>query len=222
MVIKSIAMQDNHKCYTFCMAIIAKADKPEGNIHKINNFLTVIVIALGIYLIISPIMPQLLYWLKNLNGQIDDTIPYSSSQQGEEKDPNLPEENRLVIPQMDLDGEIFEGKYAGTLSKGIWRRPNTSEPDKGGNTVLVGHRFTYSSPAIFYHLDKLNKDDEFALIWNQQLYNYRVREIRVVEPEAVEIENNTDEPILTLYTCTPMWTAEKRLVVVADLIERTP
>lgn len=204
------------------MAISAKPKNPEENIRKINNLLTVVVIFLGLYLILSPILPQILFWAKNQTGQINNTIAYSSERQDNERDPSLPEQNRLVIPQMDLDGEIFEGKYAGTLSKGIWRRPNTSAPDRGGNTVLVAHRFTYSSPAIFYHLDKLKKNDQFALIWEQQLYNYRVREIRVVEPDAVEIEYNTDEPVLTLYTCTPMWTAEKRLVVVADLIEEAP
>ncbi len=184
-----------------------------------NNFLTVAVVLVGLYLIVTPFLPQLLFWLQSKNN--DNSVPYQSVLNEEEDNDDKPiaKDNRLVIPQMSLDGAVHEGRYASTLKKGIWRRPKTSTPDKGGNTVLVAHRFTYRSPSVFYHLDKLKQGDEFSLFWNEQEYTYRVREIKVVEPTAIQVEDNTDEPILTLYTCTPMWTAKQRLVVVADLIK---
>ena len=37
----------------------------------------------------------------------------------------------------------------------------------------------------------------------------------VVEKTAVEIESPTEDDILTLYTCTPLWSSSKRLVVQA-------
>lgn len=175
----------------------------------------------GLYLIVMPFWPQLLFWLQSKNN--DQSVPYHSALNSDADNNEKPpaKDNRLVIPQMNLDGMVHEGRYASTLKKGIWRRPHTSTPDKGGNTVLVAHRFTYRSPSIFYHLDKLKTGDKFSLFWNEKEYIYQVREVKVVEPTDVYVEDNTKEPILTLYTCTPMWTAKQRLVVVANLIKDT-
>jgi sortase A len=201
------------------MQLVAKQTDPEAGLRRFNNFLTILVIGLGLYMILMPLWPQLAFWIKEKTGQTENNIVYSESPDPDDKKSKpIPKENKLVIPQMGLDATVNEGRYASTLQKGLWHRPLTSTPDKGGNTVIVGHRFTYRGPAIFYHLDKLKAGDEFALLWNGKRYNYKVRETRVVEPTAVEIENNTDNPILTLYTCTPMWTAKQRLVVISDLI----
>lgn len=201
------------------MSLIVKAKRPDETLRTFNNFLTIIVIVVGLYLIVTPILPLVLFRLKSIGG--NQTVPYQSALNSGDNNDNksVPAENRLVIPQMELDGVVHEGRYASTLKKGIWHRPKTSTPDQGGNTVLVAHRFTYRSPSIFYHLDKLRTGDKFSLYWDGKEYIYQVRETRVVEPSAVQIENNTEEPILTLYTCTPIWTAKQRLVVISDLVK---
>lgn len=126
----------------------------------------------------------------------------------------LPTENTLVIPQIGVDGSVVEGASIDVLKSGFWHRPNTSTPEKGGNTVIIGHRFLYKTgPKTFYGLDKLNEGDEFALFWEGKEYIYRVFEKKLIEPTEVSIEANTEEPMLTLYTCTPLWTAKQRLVV---------
>jgi sortase A len=130
--------------------------------------------------------------------------------------PYTPDENRLIIPQIKVDTEVFEGTEA-VLNYGAWRRPNTSTPDRGGNTVITAHRFLYTSGGnTFYHLDKLQIGQEFSVYWKQVEYKYRVYEKFEVYPNQVEIEDNTKNDILTLYTCTPLWTSEKRLVVRAE------
>lgn len=84
--------------------------------------------------------------------------------------------------------------------------------------MLVGHRFTYANPnGVFYHLDKLQKNDEIALTWQGKRYVYEVHDIKTVEPSETNIEAPTNEDILTLYTCTPLWNPTKRLVVQARL-----
>jgi sortase A len=191
--------------------------KAQVGLRRFNNFLTIIIIGLGLYLIIMPLAPQLVFWYKQKTGKISDTIVYSDS--GEAGSKPIPQDNRLVIPQMGLDATVNEGKYANTLKHGLWRRPMTSTPDQGGNTVIVGHRFTYKDPAIFYHLDKVKEGDNFALYWQGKEYLYTVKEIRIVNPDQIEIEENTDEPVLTLYTCTPMWTSKQRLVIIAKPME---
>ena len=182
-----------------------------------NNLLTVLVIILGFYLIFMPLWPQISFWLNNTFGSSNN--PYQSILSTDDSKKNIPKENRLVIPQMNLDAVINDGPYAGTLKKGLWRRPSTSTPEKSGNTVIVGHRFTYRGPAIFYHLDVLKVNDSFSLYWNGKEYAYKVREVKVVEPNETSVEGPTTQPTLTLYTCTPMWTSKQRLVVVADLIK---
>jgi len=188
-----------------------------------NNFLTAIVVALGVYMIAFPFFPYFSLWQDRLS---DNTggVRYSgllAQENGEEDNTNLnqaPEGNRLVLPGIALDEEIIVGSDPNNIHRGAWHRPRTSTPDKGGNTVIVGHRFSYNSPATFYHLDKVEVGDTFAVWWQGQEYVYRVFQTRVVEATAVEIEDNTENPIVTLYTCTPVWTAVDRLVIRAELV----
>ncbi len=203
---------------------------PRSRLKTFNDILTVIVIFMGMYIVITPLAPSILYWWQKRSDS-NQGYKYQSNltqtdapDDTKKKAKNLPKppNKRLFIPDIQLDAEIFDGKTAATLDKGIWRRPNTSSPDKAGNTVLVAHRFTYNGPAVFYHLDLMKKGHRFAVFWDGKEYDYEVIETKIVEPTAIEIENNTKEPIMTLYTCTPMWTAKQRLVIVSKLISETP
>ncbi len=201
------------------MSYVVKTKRTsDDKLRGLNNLLTIAVVCLGLYLILVPLLPQASYWIRHLNGHTG-SIPYVNNLGGSGDGKPIPKENRLVIPQIDLNAEVYNGLYASTLSKGIWHRPKTSTPDQGGNTVLVAHRFTYHSPAIFYNLDKMKKDDTFVLYWGGKEYDYKVKEIRIVQPTDVYIEEQTAEPILTLYTCTPLWTSKERLVVISDLVK---
>lgn len=190
------------------------------NLHsRINNMLTVVVLLLGFYLVAMPFWPQVSYATGKITKKYSDTTQFEVDTQTKQE--VIPKDNRLIIPQIGLDELVHESNSASVLQKGIWHRPRTSTPDKGGNTVLVAHRFTYNSPALFYHLDKLKVDDNLTVTWGGKRYDYQVRDIKTVEPTAVEIEKNTSEQILTLYTCTPLWTAKQRLVITAELIEES-
>ncbi|MCA9330057.1 class D sortase [Candidatus Saccharibacteria bacterium] len=187
------------------------------NIHSnINNGLTIIVLLLGTYLVAMPFWPQVSFATAKATGQLNNNKLLQNSADNSVK---ISSEYRLIIPQIGLDNLVYEGNSASVLQKGIWHRPKSSTPDKGHNTVLVAHRFTYNTPATFYHLDKLKVDDVVAVNYEGKQYQYKVRQIKTVEPSATEIEDDTKEPILTLYTCTPLWTAKQRLVVIADLIQ---
>lgn len=188
---------------------------------KINNILTVLTVSLGVYLLLSPLLPAIDFWWQKRGGF--DVPAYARS--GEDENSKslpvelIPEENRLAIPTIGLDELVFDGSNKGLIDKGVYRQYQTSTPDKGGNTVLTGHRFSYtpSVKAPFYHLDKVKLGDTISLAWQKKVYRYNVVDIRVVEPTEISVEANTKEPKLTLYTCTPLWTADKRLVIVASL-----
>lgn len=199
------------------------------SLRMINNLLSGVVVLIGLYLVATPWLPNLqLWWDQNTK----EVPSYASNlivlEPGEdplpepETKPPFPAENRIVIPSISLDSEVYSGSTTHELSKGPWQRPNASTPDLGGNTVIAGHRFAYGSDGkwIFYHLDKVNEGERIGVYWEGVEYIYEVEGTRIVEPTAIEIEGPTSRDQLTLYTCTPLWTAEQRLVIVAKLIER--
>ena len=195
----------------------------QPTLRHFNHLLTVIVLALSLYMIAFPFLPYIDLW----RAQVADNtggvqyVGLLAEENDETENENLreaPEENRLVLPSITLDEEIVVGSDPDNIHRGAWHRPRTSTPDQGGNTVIVGHRFSYNSPATFYHLDKMEVGDTFAIWWEGKEYVYRVFQTRVVEATAIEIEDNTDEPIATLYTCTPVWTATDRLVIRGELL----
>jgi sortase A len=130
--------------------------------------------------------------------------------------------NRLIISKIGVNAPIVESKNADYgLSRGAWRVPETSTPDKGGNTVITGHRFKYLPPnnLTFYLLDKMEPQDIITVLWQDKEYFYRVSQKKIISPDQTQILNATKEPVLTLYTCDPVYSQKNRLVVVAELIE---
>lgn len=208
--------------------------------YRFNKVLSLILFVISIYMIGMPFYPQAKYIIDKANHSEEKLLAeeswitdenYNQEHQSPTPDPSitptegeveldsLGEVNKVAIPSIGVNGVIYEGQTVATLSKGIWRRPNTSTPDKGGNTVLSAHRFMYESgPITFYHLDKVKLGDKIYVLWKDKRYEYQVFDISEVLPTQIEVEANTKDPILTLYTCTPLWTAEKRLVVKAKLL----
>lgn len=200
----------------------------EKHFRIMNHVLLVILVVLAGYIMFIPFVPEV---TAMYNKQTDKTRGYKyqsalATKEAKRDDISIeslkpiPKENTLVIPQIGVDSVIVEGIGPDSLDRGLWRRPNSSTPDKGGNTVITGHRFLYSSgPKTFYDLDKIKIGDKFFMYWDQKEYDYEVVDIFTVEPDQVEIEDEAPEPLLTLYTCTPLWTAKQRLVIRARLIQ---
>jgi sortase A len=116
-----------------------------------------------------------------------------------------------------LQQQVYDGASSTTLRKGVWHRPKTSDPTKGSNTVMAGHRFTYKNPeGVFYNLDKIKVDDSIVLYWQGKKYTYKVVATFVVTPDRIDVEAPTKDPRLTLYTCTPLWNPKFRLIIQAD------
>lgn len=191
-----------------------KVHDSQKNLRIFNNFLTFVVAFLALYIIAVPYLPQIGWWLKH-DSPIQAILPRDENPAAVAAADQVVEDDRLFIPRIDLNQTIYNGNKS-DLEKGVWRVSATSTPDKGGNTVLVGHRFTYKDPAgVFYHLDKVQHGDIITVHWQGKVYEYKVTEIKVVPATEVSVEANTPEPQLTVYTCTPLWSVENRLVVIA-------
>jgi sortase A len=186
-------------------------------LRKTNNLLSLVVIILGLYIAISPFVPQIAYLLRNTS---PETIaPYGGNlakSEGSNTSLPAPVDNRLVIPSISLNEPIIEsGSISSISSGGTWRRPKSAVPTENSNTVIVGHRFYGNDVSTFYHLDKVRVGQLLAVYWDGQEILYEVTETKVVDPTAIDIEAATTEKQLTLYTCTPIWTAKNRLVIIA-------
>ncbi len=183
----------------------------DRHLRGINRSLLVIIILLNAYVLAAPFWPQASYRIAEA---VSTTQDVDTPEARQEIDRST---DHIVIPRLRLDEKIWIGDNERLVNKGVWHIPHSSTPDKGSNTVLVGHRFSYKDPAVFYHLDKVEVGDPIVVAWDGKLYTYRVDGSKIVKPTDVYVEDPSDESMLTLYTCHPLWSIRERLVVTANL-----
>lgn len=183
---------------------------------RINTALVMVIVLINAYVIALPFLPAVLFAVQK-NSSSAKALHDMAKDEPSDK-PTSADAEQLIIPSMVLDTPIHESNQKSILSKGVWRLPHTSTPDKGGNTVMVAHRFTYTNPrGTFYHLDKVKPGDAIVVLWHGKKYVYRAHTVQVVTAKQTEIEAPTNLPQLTLYTCTPLWNPKERLAVTAGL-----
>lgn len=177
----------------------------------INHVLLGLIIIVNGYVLITPFLPQVTYQVQTAFSE-----PVSVATPDERLDIDRTYDH-LVIPKMRLDEKIWIGDSEWLVNKGVWHIPHSSTPDQGSNTVLVGHRFSYKDPAVFYHIDKLAVNDTVVVAWGGKIYTYKVKESKIVNPTDIYVEDATEEDILTLYSCYPLWSTRQRIVVTTSL-----
>lgn len=183
----------------------------DRHLRWVNRGILLLIILLNGYVLLTPFLPQVTYQV----GQVfSEPAAVDTPEQRAVVDRGT---DHVVIPKISLDQKIWFGDSPWLVNKGVWHIPRSSTPDKGSNTVLVGHRFTYKDPAVFYHLDKVEVGDPIIAVYSGKLYNYKVSEKKIVNPTDVYVEDPTDDSRLTLYTCHPVWSTRQRLVIVASL-----
>ena len=123
----------------------------------------------------------------------------------------------LRIPSIDVTETVRLGVSPSVLNQGVGQWVGTSEPGKAGNVVLAGHRTTWSRP--FYDLDDVRQGDSVYMTNGAgEEIMYQVTETLIVDPSDMWITFDRDRPTLTLFACHPKGSAEKRIVVVAELV----
>ena len=123
----------------------------------------------------------------------------------------------LQIPSIDVDVVVVEGTEVADLKDGPGHYARTDDPwDPEGRVAIAGHRTTYGAP--FWDLDKVRPGDDLRLITELGTFDYAVTENREVLPTAAAVLRPTDEPSLVLTTCTPKFSAARRLILVAERV----
>ena len=121
---------------------------------------------------------------------------------------------------------VFDSDSQWALATGVAHVPETSLPwsqSAQRNVYLAGHRMGYRetwSRMIFYNLDKLKEGDKVVLKDRTgRPYEYRVSETFLAEPADSWVMGQVrGRDMVTLQTCTPIPTFEKRLIVRADRV----
>ncbi|HZQ57531.1 MAG TPA: class E sortase [Acidimicrobiales bacterium] len=122
----------------------------------------------------------------------------------------------IKIPRIGVTDAVVEGVGVEDLKKGPGHYPRTPLPGQAGNAAIAGHRTTYGAP--FYRLNELAPGDDIFVSTRDGTFDYHVMFSHDVSPSDVSVLNATTDNRLTLTTCTPRFTATKRLVVVAALV----
>lgn len=137
----------------------------------------------------------------------------------------------LIIPKIkvftpviaDVDG-YDQKQYRDALKKGVAHFKSTAKPDGGGNVFIFGHSTDWqlvegNYQAIFKDLPALQKNDDIVLQYKQKKYFYKVIYSKItVYDDMTWIEQN-DQNVVTLMTCYPVGSNEKRIIVRGKLYQ---
>lgn len=215
--------------------------RPVFTRHTVLRYTFFLMILTGASLVLYPLLPLAEYKFHSvLSGHTSGTLlpPFNDGPTNDGGDTILPsgttktttarnlpsvgtKDNRILIPKIGVNMPITEGKTAEALDRGAWRLPQTSVDPQVGNMAISAHRYRFRPPSseTFYLLDQMAVGDTFLIEWGGKEYTYRVQETKIVLPTAIEVLNPTLSPVVTLITCTPLFSTAKRLIVVGALVK---
>jgi sortase A len=128
---------------------------------------------------------------------------------------------RIVIPRIGASYVVVDGTDTADLISGPGVYKETHLPGIGGTTAIAGHRTTYLAP--FREINLLQPGNHILLYMPYADFTYTVTGHRVVWPTDVGAAvAQVGYSRLVLSACTPLFTAEKRLLVYARLTRTVP
>lgn len=165
------------------------------------------------------------------NATAQEIIVSPNSSVSVSKDP------RLIIPKLNIDVPVAygigydEASQQKAMENGLahFAIPGAnSKPGQVGNTVLSGHSSNNLFDGgdykfIFAQLERLEVGDTFYANYEGTRYTYTVTNMTVVESNNVQaLILDNSKPMMTLITCTPLGTSERRLLVFAEQVAPDP
>ena len=146
-------------------------------------------------------------------------------------------EPRLIIPKINVDAPVIYGigpdydSQMKAMESGVahFSIPGANAtPGQYGNTVLSAHSSNDVFAAgdykfVFAQNEKLTEGDIIYINHESKRYTYSVTRLEVVLPtEVPKVQIGTDKPMLTLISCVPLGTAQKRLLIFAEQVSPDP
>jgi sortase A len=127
---------------------------------------------------------------------------------------------RIRMPSIGVSEVFVEGTGTSDLRRGPGHYPATPLPGQRGTVAIAGHRTTYGAP--FHDVDDLDRGDRIELAMPYGRFTYRVERTRIVPPTATEVTDRVSYDRLVLSACHPLYSAAKRIVVFARLVDTRP
>jgi LPXTG-site transpeptidase (sortase) family protein len=128
--------------------------------------------------------------------------------------------------EIKVKAPIINGTEDNDLDQGLGRHRTSAMPGENGNMVISGHRWKFGgnpSYKAFEDLDKLEEGDKVKVYYDNKVFEYEIiGNGNVVSPNkkgGKEILKKYDQPMLTLYTCTPKRTSLRRLYYRAKFVQ---
>jgi sortase A len=127
---------------------------------------------------------------------------------------------RVRIPAIGASSVVVDGTDAASLRKGPGFFPEAPYPGARGTVAIAGHRTTYSAP--FRDVDDLKPGNRIIVEMPYGRFTYRVERKRIVKPDALWVLRRARYDRLILSACHPLYSAAKRIIVFARLVESEP
>ncbi len=127
---------------------------------------------------------------------------------------------RLKVPSLDLDIIFVNGTDTKSLKKGPARHLATFLPGEGRLVYVAGHRTTYSAP--FADIDDLEPGDRVVVELPYGTFEYRIRNHRIVDDNALEVLRSRGREELALQACHPRFFASQRYIAYAQPVSVAP
>lgn len=123
----------------------------------------------------------------------------------------------MEIPSIKLKQPVVDGITEDVIKYFLGRFPNSAMPGEVGNFAVAGHRVSDFTDA-FINLYKVKVGDKVIVTTKDGVYTYEVDSSFIVDPDQVEVLDESDYEKITLITCTIG--SKRRVIVTGKLIER--
>lgn len=150
----------------------------------------------------------------------------------------LPPAQRIIIPSIWIDTPIvwtqvkdydafINWDFSSEMEQWIVKYPTSPNPGEWWNTFIFWHssqeyRKHNKYGTVFRNLPSLSAWDEIQVVWQGKLYTYKIMASEVVSTKKVNDTyqqfSNLKKESITLMTCYPIGTTQKRLMVYAEKV----
>jgi sortase A len=152
-------------------------------------------------------------------GSLDRKLAYAARALNRRTDDGQPL-GRIRIRSIGVSAVVVAGTGASSLRLGPGHYPGTPLPGARGTVAIAGHRTTYGAP--FRRVDKLGRGDRIELRMPYGRFVYAVERRRIVLPTATWVTRGVGYDRLILSACHPLYSAARRIVVFARLVDAVP
>lgn len=193
--------------------------------HRLVWGLTIIsgllVVGLAAYLVVRPsktFMHSLPLFASNKE-KVSNSFSYS------EFDLLIPSIDVFAPVVADVDG-YNQKQYRDALKKGVAHFNSTAKPGEDGNVFIFGHSTDWqlvegNYQTVFKNLPDLKKDQDIILQYKQKRYYYKVLYNKITAYDDMTWIGQNDKDVVTLMTCYPIGSNEKRMIVRGKLYNTT-